>query len=261
MASLARTGSARGNGNARSPSPSPSRVISFWASPKSELIPLLSRINSAVNPLLIRCYGGRVSPVRAEFIAGSRGGERGFAAISLPRGFCSRRGGRRSAMPSQFENPMMISLFENNKVCHDYFSHSERLRMLIRGEWRVANGEWGRRMEPPENPRAPATPSADRPRCPIAPCRASKGLKMLKTTRASYWLELASIWDRRHVRLGSAPPRLGAATLAMTGSSRGNGNSRSPSPSPSRVISFWASPKAGREASRKIALARANSPL
>ena len=125
----------------------PSRVISFWASPKSELIPLSSRINSAVNPLLIRCYGGRVSPVRAEFIAGSRRGERGFATISLPRGFCSRRGGRRSAMPSQFENPMMISLFENNNACHDYFSHSERLRMLIRGGWRVANGEWGRRTD------------------------------------------------------------------------------------------------------------------
>ena len=141
MASLARTGSGRGNGNARSSSSPPSRVISFWASPKSELIPLLSRINSAVNPLLIRCYGGRVSPVRAEFIADSRRGERGFATISLPRGFCSRRGGRRSAMPSQFENPMMISLFENNKVCDDYFSHSERLRMLITGEWRVANGD------------------------------------------------------------------------------------------------------------------------
>ena len=131
------TGNARGNGNSRSPWPSPSRVISFWASPKSELIPLSSRINSAVNPLLIRCYGGRVSPVRAEFIAGSRRGERGFATISLPRGFCSRRGGRRSAMPSQCENPMMISLFENNNVCHDCFSHSERLRMLIRGEWRM----------------------------------------------------------------------------------------------------------------------------
>ena len=122
----------------------PSRVTSFWASPKSELISLSSRINSAVNP---RCYGGRVSPVRAEFIAGSRRGERGFATISLPRGFCSRRGGRRSAMPSQFENPMMISLFENNNVCHDCFSHSERLRMLIRGGWRVANGEWGRRTD------------------------------------------------------------------------------------------------------------------
>ena len=210
-----KTGSARGNGNARSPSPSPSRVISFWASPKSELIPLSSRINSAVNPLLIRCYGGRVSPVRAEFIAGSRRGERGFATISLPRGFCSSRGGRRSAMPSQLENPMMISLFENNNVCHDYFSHSERLRMLIRGGWRMANGDAERTIRysllerpPGRNPRAPATPSADRPRCPIAPCRASKGLKMLKTTRASYWLELASIWDRRHVRLGSAPPRL-----------------------------------------------------
>src|ERR1700691_4450858 len=50
-------------------------------------------------------------------------------------------------MPSQFENPMMISLFENNNVCHDYFSHSERLCMLIRGGWRVANGEWGRRTD------------------------------------------------------------------------------------------------------------------
>jgi hypothetical protein len=46
-----------------------------------------------------------------------------------------------------FENPMMISLFENNNACHDYFSHSERLRMLIRGGWRVANGEWGRRTD------------------------------------------------------------------------------------------------------------------
>src|SRR3984957_17310427 len=79
----------------------------------------------------------------------------------------------------------------------------------------MANGDAERTIRPSllerppgRNPRAPATPSADRPRCPIAPCRASKGLKMLKTTRASYWLELASIWDRRHVRLGSAPPRL-----------------------------------------------------
>src|SRR5580692_263741 len=79
----------------------------------------------------------------------------------------------------------------------------------------MANGDAERTIRhsllerpPGRNPRAPATPSADRPRCPIAPCRASKGLKMLKTTRASYWLELASIWDRRHVRTGSAPPRL-----------------------------------------------------
>src|SRR5580658_8069564 len=79
----------------------------------------------------------------------------------------------------------------------------------------MANGDAERTIRhsllerpPGRNPRAPATPSADRPRCPIAPCRASKGLKMLKTTRAGYWLELASIWDRRHVRLGSAPPRL-----------------------------------------------------
>ena len=93
MASLARTG--RLWKWQRSEPIAPSRVISFWASPKSELIPLSSRINSAVNPLLIRCYGGRVSPVRAEFIAGSRRGERGFATISLPCGFCSKfRGGR-----------------------------------------------------------------------------------------------------------------------------------------------------------------------
>src|SRR5277367_1620616 len=79
----------------------------------------------------------------------------------------------------------------------------------------MANGDAERTIRhsllerpPGRNPRAPARPAADRPRCPIAPCRASKGLKMLKTTRASYWLELASIWDRRHVRLGSAPPRL-----------------------------------------------------
>src|SRR5277367_6710936 len=79
----------------------------------------------------------------------------------------------------------------------------------------MANGDAERTIRhsllerpPGRNPRAPATPSADRPRCPIALCRASKGLKMLKTTRASYWLKLASIWDRRHVRLGSTPPRL-----------------------------------------------------
>src|ERR1700732_268789 len=79
----------------------------------------------------------------------------------------------------------------------------------------MANGDAERTIRhslletpPGRTPRAPATPSADRPRGPTAPCRASKGLKMLKTTRASYWLELASIWDRRHVRLGSAPPRL-----------------------------------------------------
>src|ERR1700738_2321441 len=86
-------------------------------------------------------------------------------------------------------------------------------RRMASSEWRMGTPDglfairyWIR--PPGRTPRAPATPSADRPRCPIAPCRASKGLKMLKTTRASYWLELASIWDRRHVRLGSAPPRL-----------------------------------------------------
>jgi hypothetical protein len=30
-------------------------------------------------------------------------------------------------------------------------------------------------------------------------------LKTLKTAKGSYWLELAWIWDRRYVRLGSAP--------------------------------------------------------
>src|ERR1700728_4757539 len=96
----------------------------------------------------------------------------------------------------------------------------------------MANGDAERTIRhsllerpPGRNPRAPATPSADRPRCPIAPCRASKGLKMLKTTRASYWLELASIWDRRHVRLGSAPPRLRRRYARNDGNARGNGNS------------------------------------
>ena len=62
------------------------------------------------------------------------GGERGFSAVSLRRGFRMRRGERRSAMPSQFEN-LMIFPFENIEVCYDVFSRSERLRMLIGGEW------------------------------------------------------------------------------------------------------------------------------
>ena len=45
----------------------------------------------------------------------------------------------------------------------------------------------------------------------MAPCQLSKGLETLKTARASYWLELASIWDRRHVRF-----RLRAARLASS---------------------------------------------
>src|SRR5277367_2509813 len=64
----------------------------------------------------------------------------------------------------------------------------------------------GAEKPPGRNPVLPATPSADRPRrVPIAPCQLSKGLKTLKTARGSYWLELASSWDRRHVRSGSAP--------------------------------------------------------
>jgi hypothetical protein len=45
-----------------------------------------------------------------------------------------RCGERRSAMLPQFENSM-IFIFEHTEVCHIYFSHSERLRMLMRGEW------------------------------------------------------------------------------------------------------------------------------
>src|SRR5271169_371035 len=39
----------------------------------------------------------------------------------------------------------------------------------------------------------------------IAPCRAGKCLKTLKMAKASYWLKLARIWDRRHVGFGSTP--------------------------------------------------------
>src|ERR1700690_2181305 len=91
--------------------------------PKSELITLLSRINSAVNPLLRRtrfpCSGGihcRFAPRRTRF-------RNHFAAARLL--LASRRAPIDYA--SQFENPMMISLFENNNVRHDYFSHSERV--------------------------------------------------------------------------------------------------------------------------------------
>ena len=38
-----------------------------------------------------------------------------------------------------------------------------------------------------------------------APRQLSKCLKTLKTARAGYWIELAWISDRRHVRFGSAP--------------------------------------------------------
>jgi len=48
------------------------------------IFPLLSRINSPVIPLLIPCYGRKSSPVRAEFIAGSLRGERGFSAVCHP---------------------------------------------------------------------------------------------------------------------------------------------------------------------------------
>ena len=38
-----------------------------------------------------------------------------------------------------------------------------------------------------------------------APRQLSKCLKTLKTARAGYWIELAWISDRHHVRFGSAP--------------------------------------------------------
>jgi hypothetical protein len=44
-----------------------------------------------------------------------------------------RRGERRSAMLSWFEN-LVIFLFENIKVCHVAFSHSERLRMTDKAQ-------------------------------------------------------------------------------------------------------------------------------
>ena len=156
-------------------------------------------------------------------------------------------------MPSQFENPMMISLFENNKVCHDYFSHSERLRTLITGEWRVANDEWDAERTIRHSPFAIGKAAAgtkpagagdalDRDASRFAPCRASKCLKMFKTTRANYWLELASIWDRRYVPLGSAAPRLRHRYARNDGKRPWKWEQSEPSPSPSRVISFWASP-------------------
>jgi hypothetical protein len=45
-----------------------------------------------------------------------------------------RRGERRSAMLPLFENPMIFP-FENIKVCHDHFSHSERMHIITSGEW------------------------------------------------------------------------------------------------------------------------------
>ena len=75
--------------------------------------------------------------------------------------------------------------------------------MLIKR--RMVSSEW--RMGTPSGPFAIRL-SASR----IAPCRASKCLKTLKTARASYWLKLAWIWDRRHFRSGSAlsPWRIGS---------------------------------------------------
>ena len=105
-------------------------------------------------------------------------------------------------MLPQFENSM-IFIFEHTEVCHIYFSHSERLRMLIErrmvsSEWRMGDAERTIRHSPID--------------IPIAPCQLSKGLKTLKTAMASYWLELAWIWDRRHSRgrMVSSEWRMGA---------------------------------------------------
>jgi hypothetical protein len=116
-----------------------------------------------------------------------------FQLFPTPCGFRMHRGKRRSAMRSQFQS-LMISLFENLKVCHDVFSRSERLR--ANGEYRMANGT--------RNGTICYSPFAIWSN-PIAPCQVSKCLKTLKMARAGYWLELAWIWDRRHVRFGSAP--------------------------------------------------------
>src|ERR1700675_1408803 len=111
-----------------------------------------------------------------EFIAGSLGGERGLSPLSLPRGFRTRRGERRSAMLPRFEN-LMIFLFENIEMWHHHFTRSERLR----GEWRVANCEWVRRPEPSAI-RHPPSAIRGGARMPLAEC--GKCLKTLKTARA-----------------------------------------------------------------------------
>src|SRR5271170_1214278 len=108
------------------------------------IIPPLSRINSPVIPLLIPCYGRTSSAVRAQFMAGSHGGEHGFSAVSHPCGFSMHRGERRSAMLLRFENPV-IFLFENIKVCHAVFSRSERSRMTDKG--RMVSSEWRQRTD------------------------------------------------------------------------------------------------------------------
>src|SRR5271155_5639523 len=144
------------------------------------IIPPLSRINSPVIPLLIPCYGRTSSAVRAQFLAGSHGGEHSFSAVSHPCGFSMHRGERRSAMLLWFENPV-IFLFENIKVCHDCFYW---FRKIAHAEGRMASSEWG----------TPKGPFAIR-HSPFA-----KSLKTLKTARASYWRKLAWIWDRRRVR-------------------------------------------------------------
>jgi hypothetical protein len=77
-------------------------------------------------------------------MACSLGGERGFSAVCHSCGFRMRRGEGRSAMLPQFEN-LMISIFENIKVCHDYFSSSRRIAHVDKR--RMVSSECGRRTD------------------------------------------------------------------------------------------------------------------
>ena len=70
---------------------------------------------------LFPCYGRTSFPVRAEFMACSLGGERGFPAIFLPRGFGSLLRGApigrcRGSRPDDF------FVFVNTKLCYGFFS-------------------------------------------------------------------------------------------------------------------------------------------
>ena len=102
-------------------------------SPVSRIkFPCYSAVNSPVIPGLLwadefPCSGGI-------HILVARRRTRFLSRLASPCGFRTRRGERRPAMLPQFEN-LMIFLFENIKVCHIVFSRSERLHMLIGGEW------------------------------------------------------------------------------------------------------------------------------
>src|SRR5271168_1617306 len=76
----------------------------------------------------------------------------------------------------------------------------------------MANGdaEWTIRHSllegpPGRNPRAPATPSADRPRCPLS---SEQGLENAQNDKGELLARVGIDLGSAHVRLGSAPPRL-----------------------------------------------------